>query len=172
MRFFSTIIALCFTLSLSAQIVVEPATPAPTMEQTEQAQAPRKDIRQHLAETKLLDTLPTISGRVVVEEVGDAAAIVEANLHATPKSINGYRIVIFMSNKQSARQEAVAMQQQFMELYPTEKVYLSYDNPYFKVMVGNCLTKEEAILALGNLQGTFPKAFITSARIAIRDLAK
>mgnify|MGYP006974629672 CR=1 FL=1 len=52
MRFFSTIIALCFTLSLSAQIVVEPATPAPTMEQTEQAQArqpPQPQLKQRLA---------------------------------------------------------------------------------------------------------------------------
>lgn len=180
MRFFSTIVALCFTLSLSAQILLEPKAPIattepnaqvePSQEEAKPAPGPRKEIRQHLAETKLLDTLPTISGRVIVSEVGDAATIVDANLHSKTKSINGYRIVIFMSNKQSARQEAVATQQQFAELYPNEKVYLSYDNPYFKVMVNNCLTKEEAILALGNLQGTFPKAFITSARIPIQDL--
>ena len=181
MRLLSTIIALCFTLSLSAQILLEPKAPItaveanaqvePVQEEPEKpAPGPRKEIRQHLAETKLLDTLPTISGRVTVSEVGDAATIVDANLHSKTKSVNGYRIVIFMSNKQSARQEAVATQQQFAELYPNEKVYLSYDNPYFKVMVNNCLTKEEAILALGNLQGTFPKAFITSARIPIKDL--
>ena len=169
MRIFVTLIALCCTLSLSAQIVVEQPAQA---EQTEQPTPPRKEIRQALAETKFLDSLATISGKVVVKEPGDAATIVDANLHQEPKAINGYRIVIFMSNKHSARQDAIATQQQFVELYPNEGVYLSYENPYFKVTVGNCLTQEEAIIMLGRLQGNFPKAFISSARIAAQELAK
>ena len=169
MRIFVTLIALCCTLSLSAQIVVE--QPAQT-EQTEQPTPPRKEIRQALAEAKFLDSLATISGKVVVREQGDAATIVDANLHQEAKAINGYRIVIFMSNKHSARQDAITTQQQFVELYPNEGVYLSYENPYFKVTVGNCLTQEEAIIMLGRLQGNFPKAFISSARIAAQELAK
>ena len=169
MRIFVTLIALCCTLSLSAQIVVEQPAQA---EQTEQPTPPRKEIRQALAETKFLDSLATISGKVVVREQGDAATIVDANLHQEAKAINGYRIVIFMSNKHSARQDAIATQQQFVELYPNEGVYLSYENPYFKVTVGNCLTQEEAIIMLGRLQGNFPKAFISSARITAQELAK
>ena len=169
MRIFVTLIALCCTLSLSAQIVVEQPAQA---EQTEQPTPPRKEIRQALAETKFLDSLATISGKVVVKEQGDAATIVDANLHQEPKAINGYRIVIFMSNKHSARQDAIATQQQFVELYPAEGVYLSYENPYFKVTVGNCLTQEEAIIMLGRLQSNFPKAFISSARIATQELTK
>lgn len=169
MRLFVTLVALCCTLSLSAQIVVEQPAQA---EQTEQPTPPRKEIRQALAETKFLDSLATISGKVVVREQGDAATIVDANLHQEAKAINGYRIVIFMSNKHSARQDALATQQQFVELYPSEGVYLSYENPYFKVTVGNCLTQEEAIIMLGRLQGNFPKAFISSARIATQELTK
>ena len=172
MRIFVTLIALCCTLSLSAQIVVEQPAQTVATTQTEQPTPPRKEIRQALAETKFLDSLATISGKVVVREQGDAATIVDANLHQEPKAINGYRIVIFMSNKHSARQDALATQQQFVELYPSEGVYLSYENPYFKVTVGNCLTQEEAIIMLGRLQGNFPKAFISSARIAAQELAK
>mgnify|MGYP006874621065 FL=1 len=166
MRFFITFVALCCTLSLSAQIVVEQPV------QTEQPTPPRKEIRQALAESKFLDSQSTISGKVVVSEQGDAAAIVDDNLHQEAKAVNGYRIVIFMSNKHSARQDAIATQQQFVELYPAEGVYLSYENPYFKVTVGNCLTQEEAIIMLGRLQGNFPKAFISSARIATQELTK
>lgn len=172
MRIFVTLIALCCTLSLSAQIVVEQPAQGEQTLQTEQPTPPRKEIRQALAETKFLDSLATVSGKVVVKEQGDAATIVEANLHQEAKAINGYRIVIFMSNKHSARQDAIATQQQFVELYPNESVYLSYENPYFKVTVGNCLTQEEAIIMLGRLQGNFPKAFISSARIAAQELAK
>ena len=166
MRIFVTLIALCCTLSLSAQIVVEQPVP------TEQPTPPRKEIRQALAESKFLDSQSTVSGKVVVREQGDAAAIVEGNLHQETKAVNGYRIVIFMSNKHSARQDAIATQQQFVELYPAEGVYLSYENPYFKVTVGNCLTQEEAIIMLGRLQSNFPKAFISSARIATQELTK
>ena len=162
MRIFVTLIALCCTLSLSAQIVVEQPAQA---EQTEQPTPPRKEIRQALAETKFLDSLATISGKVVVREQGDAATIVDANLHQEAKAINGYRIVIFMSNKHSARQDAIATQQQFVELYPNEGVYLSYENPYFKVTVGNFRTKSEAMALLTRIKGAFPSAFVVKENI-------
>ena len=169
MRLFVTLVALCCTLSLSAQIVVEQPAQA---EQTEQPTPPRKEIRQALAETKFLDSLATISGKVVVREQGDAATIVDANLHQEAKAINGYRIVIFMSNKHSARQDAIATQQQFVELYPNEGVYLSYENPYFKVTVGNCLSAEEAVMLWNKVQGTFDRAFVIRENIPIEEITK
>ena len=160
MRFFITFVALCCTLSLSAQIVVEQPV------QTEQPTPPRKEIRQALAESKFLDSQSPVSGKVVVREQGDAAAIVEGNLHQETKAVNGYRIVIFMSNKHSARQDAIATQQQFVELYPTEGVYLSYENPYFKVTVGDFRTKSEAMALLERIRYEFPSAFVVKENIA------
>ena len=39
-----------------------------------------------------------------------------------------------------------------------------YENPYFRVTVGNCLTLEEAIILKGRVSGTFPKAFPKASR--------
>ena len=160
MKYIFTILALATTLSLSAQVF------AP------QEVAPRKGIKEQLASPAQRDSLTTIYETVQISEKGDAATIIEKGLKVAPKAVNGYRIVIFMSNSQTARRDAVAAQENFTALFPQEQSYLSYENPYFKVAVGNCTTKEEAIILLGRLRGTFPKAFIMHENIDIAEFTR
>lgn len=165
MKYIFTILALVLTLSVSAQeIVPQQVTP--------QEITSRKSIKEQLAAPAQRDSLTTINETVVISEQGDAATIVEQNLNATTKGINGYRIVIFMSNSQTARRDAVAAQENFAALFPQEQSYLSYENPYFKVAVGNCTTQEEAMILLGRLRSTFPKAFIMRENIAISEFTR
>lgn len=49
-------------------------------------------------------------------------------------------------------------------------VYPVYENPYFKVAVGNCLTAEEAIILKGKIASTFSKAFVKSEEFSMADL--
>ena len=165
MKYILSILALAFALSASAQDIV-PQEVAP------QEVTPRKSIKEHLASPAQSDSLTVINNTVQIIEQGDAATIVEQNLKSAPKSVNGYRIVIFMSNSQSARRDAVAAQENFAALFPQEQSYLSYENPYFKVAVGNCTTQEEAMILLGRLRGTFPKAFIMRENIAITEFTR
>ena len=58
----------------------------------------------------------------------------------------------------------------FKETYPGIMVYPVYENPYFKVAVGNCLTAEEAIILKGKIASTFPKAFVKSEEFSMADL--
>lgn len=160
MKYIFTILALATTLSLSAQV------------STPQEVAPRKGIKEQLASPAQRDSLTTIYETVQISEKGDAATIIEKGLKVAPKAVNGYRIVIFMSNSQTARRDAVAAQENFTALFPQEQSYLSYENPYFKVAVGNCTTKEEAIILLGRLRGTFPKAFIMHENIDIAEFTR
>ena len=98
----------------------------------------RLTLTERLGRPMQVDSLTTINATVRFEMRGDAEHIINSGLsNKTTNSINGYRIVIFMSNSQSARRDAFAMQDSFKALYPTEKTYVSYENPYFKVMVGN-----------------------------------
>lgn len=160
MKYIFTILALATTLSLSAQVVIP------------QDVAPRKDIKEQLASPAQRDSLTIVLETVQISEKGDAATIVEKGLKVAPKAVSGYRIVIFMSNAQTARRDAVAAQESFTALFPQEQSYLSYENPYFKVAVGNCTTKEEAIILLGRLRGSFPKAFIMRENIAITEFTR
>ena len=166
MKIFFAIFALLLSLSASAQDIVTPQTVTP------QEVAPRKEIKEHLASPVKCDSLTTIHQTVQIAEHEDAAAIVEKNLKVAPKAVNGYRIVIFMSNAQSARRDAVMAQENFAQLFPQEHSYLTYENPYFKVAVGNCTSQEEAMILLGRLRGTFPKAFIMRENINIGEFTR
>ena len=77
-----------------------------------------------------------------------------------------------MNNAQTARRDALATQENFAALFPEEQSYLTYENPYFKVAVGNCTSQEEAITLLGRVQRSFPKAFIMRENIAIGEFTK
>ena len=165
MKYIFTILALALALTSSAQDIV-PQEVAP------QEVAPRKSIKERLAAPAQRDSLTTVNETVAITEYGDAAAIVEQSLNTTTNGVNGYRIVIFMSNSQTARRDAVTTQENFATLFPQEQSYLTYENPYFKVAVGNCTTQEEAMILLGRLRGTFPKAFIMRESIDIGEFAR
>lgn len=157
MKYILSLLAIAIAASVSAQEI---------------APAPRKDIKEQLASHAQRDSLSVVRETVQITEQGDASAIVENNLKVAPKAVNGYRIVIFMSNAQTARRDAITAQENFAALFPQEQSYLSYENPYFKVAVGNCTTQEEAIILLGRVRGTFPKAFIMRENIAIGEFTR
>lgn len=129
-------------------------------------------FRHRLAEPVRIDSLRTEYNTVRVEECGDAADIVARSEHSRRKSINGYRIVIFMSNAQSARTEALAARESFETMYPDERSYIAYENPYFKVAVGNCTSQEEAIILMERIRPTFPKAFLMRENIPASELVQ
>lgn len=161
MKIITLVLSLVATLSLSAQNL----TP-------QQDITPRKNIKERLAAPAQRDSLTIVNETVQVTEQGDAATIVGNNLEVAQKAVNGYRIVIFMSNSQSARRDAVAAQENFSLLFPQEQSYLSYENPYFKVAVGNCTSQEEAIILLGRLRSSFPKAFIMRENINMGEFTR
>lgn len=79
-------------------------------------------------------------------------------------SFRGYRIRIFASHTQSARTDAEAAIELFKANYNVP-VYFAYENPYFLVTCGNCLTNEEALMLLAKVRIHFPKAFIVTSDI-------
>lgn len=161
MRYLLTLFAILFSFALSAQEI------APQSEVI-----PRPNIKERLASPAQRDSLTVVNEVVRVSEQGDAAAIVNKNLQVESKAVNGYRIVIFMSNTQMARRDALAAQENFAQLFPQQPSYITYENPYFKVAVGNCTSHEEAMILLGRLRSIFPKAFIMRENIEMSEFAR
>lgn len=85
-------------------------------------------------------------------------------------SVVGYRLVIFFNNDQSARENAERTFSEFYEKYPDINAYLVYENPYFKVSVGDCLTMEEALILNRRISADYPKAFPRNEEIKLSDL--
>ncbi len=124
------------------------------------------------------DAKARISGRdsitraqLVIVEHGRAAEVVkQINDQTTGGKIKGYRVRIFFDNGQNARSGAAAVLSQFRELYPDIPAKMVYENPYFKVTVGNCLSQEEAVILWGRVKNQFDKAFVTTELIDINSL--
>lgn len=84
---------------------------------------------------------------------------------ASATSMQGYRVRIFFDNSQSARAQSSATVASFSEVAPGVGVYRAYENPYFKVTVGDFRTKSDALRFMNSIKGLYPKAFITRERI-------
>lgn len=79
--------------------------------------------------------------------------------------ISGFRVRIFFDNKQSAKVESEKTLEKFIENYRDVPAYRTYANPYFKVTVGDCRTKSEAMALLGRIKADFPSAFVVKENI-------
>lgn len=81
------------------------------------------------------------------------------------KTVNGYRVRIFFDNKQDSRNASDAAARRFTAKYHGMQAYRSYDNPYFKVTVGDFRTKAEAQAALQRIKADFPSSFVVREKI-------
>jgi hypothetical protein len=89
-----------------------------------------------------------------------------SHIEANPeRAISGYRVRIFFDNKQSARAESEKILRKFESMFHDVYAYRTYANPYFKVTVGDCRTKSEAMALLGRIKKVFPSAFVVKENI-------
>ena len=120
-----------------------------------------------------IDSLTTVRSTVQVTEHGDAEQIAtRAASTVRPQSVNGSRIMLFMSTSQSARPDAFAACDSLAVRMPSLPTYVTYDNPYFKVTAGNCTSQEEALILLERIKPTFPKALIMRENIPLEELTR
>lgn len=114
----------------------------------------------------LMEADSLTGARVTTAEYGEAAeAVAKYDAQRSPATtMQGYRIRIYSGNHQSARAEAEEAKALFEEHYAVP-TYFTYENPYFLVTCGNCLTQEEAMMLLRSVRVHFPKAFIVMAEI-------
>lgn len=78
------------------------------------------------------------------------------------QSFDGYRIQIFAG---SDRNNAQAMRSKFLTEYPEEQVYLIYQQPYFKLRVGDYRNLIEAQGMYKQLQKQFEQLLIVPDKI-------
>lgn len=131
-----------------------------------------RTFKEHLSSPVQIDSLTTIRTTVEVTEHDDAAQITARVATNRPTNVNGFRIMLFMSNSQTARADAFAACDSLALRMPSLKTYVTYDNPYFKVAAGNCTTQEEALILLEKIKPSFPKAFIMRESIPMAELKR
>lgn len=81
------------------------------------------------------------------------------------RQVDGYRIRIFLDNKQNSREMSAKAVEDFNRLYPGYNAYRSFKNPFFKVTVGDFRTKADAQIALKKIVRDFPAAFVVKEKM-------
>jgi hypothetical protein len=84
------------------------------------------------------------------------------------KGVPGYRIRIFSESGLGAKEEQQKVRARFLSLYPGIDAYYSYDEPYFKVYVGDCRTRSEALKLYDRISKNFPNAILREDYINIK----
>ena len=82
--------------------------------------------------------------------------------------INGYRIQIAAYSGVNSKSQAEYAKNSFNNLFPYTKAYLIYNEPYFKVRVGNYYSRLQAYKDLETIKLTYPSAYIVPDKISYR----
>ena len=82
--------------------------------------------------------------------------------------INGFRIQIAAYSGVNSKSQAEYARNSFGSQFPYTKTYLIYNEPYFKVRVGNYYTRLQAYKDLETIKLTYPSAYIVPDKINYR----
>ncbi len=100
--------------------------------------------------------------RVAVDEL-------HARNHHKP-GMKGYRVRIYRSIGRDARRGSQAAMDTVLHHFKGLPTYRSYTSPYYKVAVGDCRTRYEALALQKRLLHIFPQAFVVSGPINLPPL--
>lgn len=109
---------------------------------------------------------------VDITEHTSAATVERYIASREQESIDGYRITIYLDKGQKARTEAFEARDRFQALFPGESTYVSYEDPYWVVSVGNCTSNDSAMILLGKVSRVFEKAYLIRAAIPVEEFLK
>jgi septal ring-binding cell division protein DamX len=79
--------------------------------------------------------------------------------------LNGYRIQIHSS---TSREQAAAAKYRMLEIMREYQVYQVYNRPYYKIRVGDFISRSEADKAAEDLKKYFPSAFVVPEKVFLR----
>ena len=98
------------------------------------------------AQTTVADS--TVTGKVIVNKDArlDILAKQEADINKATvglgtKAAKGYRLLVLSSND---REYAMKVRTTLLQRFPGEKVYMTFQAPFFKLKVGNFIEKDDA----------------------------
>ena len=85
-------------------------------------------------------------------------------LNASKQTVPGYRIQLFFGGQ---REKAYEIRSEYLKEFPQTGAYVMYQQPNFKVRVGDCRTRLEALKLLKEIQPVFNAAFIVKDEVKI-----
>lgn len=82
-------------------------------------------------------------------------------INTESKKTSGYRIQLYYGN----REEAIRLKAQFIDTYKYDRIYVDYEQPYFKTKIGDFRTSLEAEKVLRSLGEYCKGCFVVADQI-------
>ncbi|MDD2306598.1 MAG: SPOR domain-containing protein [Prolixibacteraceae bacterium] len=82
----------------------------------------------------------------------------------------GFRLEIFFSSENKAREQAVKVKNEFNLVFPDIASYMLFQTPNFKVRIGDFRNKSEALKTKAYIASKYPNAFIVKDNIRFSEL--
>ena len=137
---------------------------------------------KHIGLSIILAVLVSVSGQSYAQEyftdIIDSTQVIERDVrldslvmkhirvNRVKDGFNGYRVQLFSGSGTEARLQANNLRAEFISIHPNTPAYLIYQEPNFKVRLGDFRTELEAIRLQRELSYQYPGAFV------VRDLVK
>ena len=86
----------------------------------------------------------------------------QRDLYAANSTMNGYRVQIFMEIGNDAVSHAESVRGAFSAAFPELPVYLTYEQPYYRLRVGDFRNRVEAEKYVRLIKPQFNLAFVTA----------
>jgi len=86
--------------------------------------------------------------------------------------MEGFRVQIFFNSGNSSKQTAMNAKRIFETRFPDIETYISFEEPNYKVRVGNFRTKLDAEGCLKKIAGSYPNAFVVPDFIEFPKIAE
>jgi hypothetical protein len=99
----------------------------------------------------------------------DSLIKLHQELNLINSDIEGYRIRIYFESGNYSKSRAVEVKEAFESNYPEQKAYISFNEPYYRVNVGDFRTKIEAVGFLKKIIRKYPNAFEVKDMISFSD---
>jgi len=87
-------------------------------------------------------------------------------------NIVGYRIQIFKGSGNMAPENAQNIMDEFWKDYPETAAYISFQEPYYRVRIGDFRTRLEALNFINKIKKSYPSAFVIQSSIELVVLPK
>ncbi len=111
------------------------------------------------------------NGKVIIEADERINNLLDkqTKLNKSKDGVSGYRIQL---KNTSSQKDANALRARFNSAFPNLKSYLNYDAPYYKIRVGDYLTKMESQKDLNEIRKAYSGAYLVPCHIQVNEAIK
>ena len=95
----------------------------------------------------------------------DSLLVLHKKMNEKNPHIEGWRINIFFESGNYSKKMAIDTKAKFVQSYTDIPCYVVFEEPYYKVLVGDYRTRMEAEKLLKDIVSEYPNAFVVEAEI-------